>query len=138
MLDMDKPITKHSDDVIRHWDSLPFSQFCIRDQREWFSLLFRGLPFGNPSPEPTEKEKYMFLRDHGFHAIYDTEGAFTDPYLHGISIVVLDASAIDIVEILPVEKIHSEIVGAAKNYYLASSQKELGATGVLSYLREGA
>lgn len=136
MLHMNCPITKHSPAVVKHWDSLPIAQFCVRDQCDWFSQLFRGLPFGNPNPEPTEKEKYRFLVEHGFHAIYDSEGKFTDAYLHGTSIVVLDANIIDIVEVLPVEKIYSEIAGVSQEYYLADCQHELGKTGLPSYLRK--
>lgn len=136
MLQMGKEISKHSQEVQRHWETLPVAQYWAKNRRDWFGNLFRMLPLGNPSPEPSDSQKYVFLREWGFQVMYDADGDYTDSYLCGTSIVVLDEQVIDIIEILPAEQLHLEIIGEAKKYELAGIQQELGKTGVRSFLRE--
>ena len=67
--------------------------------------------------------------------MYDSDGSFTDSYLSGLSIVVLDERVIDIIEVLPVEQLHLETIGEPKQYELADTQQKLGKTEVISFLR---
>lgn len=121
ILDRWKPISKHSPAVQKHWETLPLAQYCAKDSRDWFEDLFRTLPIGNPTPEPSESQKYTFLRERGFHVMYDSDGSFTDGYLSGLSIVVLDERVIDIIEVLPVEQLHLETIGEPKQYEIADT-----------------
>lgn len=130
-----KPISKHNHEVQQHWESLPAAQYWAKESKDWFGDLFRMLPFGNPDPQPSESEKYAFLQKRGFQVMYDTEGAGTDAYLCGTSIVVLDENIIDIVEVLPAEQLLYEMSGDAQQYELGDTQQELGKTGVMSFLR---
>lgn len=135
MLNIRQPISKHSPEVQHHWERLPIAQYLAKESSHWFGDLFRMLPFGNPDPEPSESQKYAFLRKHGFQVMYDTEGAYTDAYLCGTSIVVLDERIIDIIEVIPADALLPEMIGDAKEYELADTLRELGNSSVLSYLR---
>lgn len=133
-----KPIHRHTVEVQKHWELLPVAQYWAKDRKHWFDSLFRTLPIGNPEPAPSDSDKLIFLRDHGFQVVDDFEGDWTDAYVCGPSIVVLDEKILEIIEILPAEQLHAEIVGAPRVYELAETPQPLGETGILSRLRSKA
>jgi hypothetical protein len=137
MLDKEKPISEQSPAVQRHWETLPAANYWAKSHRDWFGNLFTTLPFGNIDIPPLKLETYTydFLRRAGFDVIYDGDGAFTDAYQHGPSVIVLNEAKIQIIEVLPVEHLYDETIGESKKYELADSQASLGTTGLKSYLR---
>jgi hypothetical protein len=137
MLDKEKPISEQAPEVQQHWETLPLANYLAKSHRDWFGNLFKTLPFGNLQLPPMELETYTynFLRRTGFDVIYDGDGPFTDAYQFGPSVIVLNESKIEIVEVLPVEHLHEETVGVPKEYELADFPASLGTTGLQSHLR---
>lgn len=135
-LNIGQPISKQSPEAQEHWEKLPVAHYFAKEyHKDWFRNLFPKFSFGNLDPEPSDLQNFVFLRKHGFQVLFDTEGYHTDPYLAGPTIVVLDENIIDIIEVLPAEALIPETIGEVKKYELAHSLRELGNSGVLSYLR---
>lgn len=123
-----KPITEHAREVFNAWrDQLPLAKSCYSASRNWFTELH---PLN-----VSAKETCLYLRNAGFHAIVDFEGDQVDNYLGGSCILVIDPTAIEIVEVLAVTDIPLEMKRDFHEYTLADSKQPLPETGVLSYLR---
>ena len=135
VLNLQHSIEKQALATQRHWETLPVENYCSKFDIDWFGSLLDGISREPFMERAQEKSKYQFLKERGFQVLYDTEGGNTDPYLHGTTIVVLDESVIDIIEVLPCEQLIYECMGERKDYVLADHLSELGETGLKSYLR---
>lgn len=85
--------------VLQLWESLPVCHSVHIQNQDWFWRLFRdscAFP-DEESFNSCENLRIKLLQDAGFSAISDFEGVFTDSYLHGQTVLLLDTSKIRIV-----------------------------------------
>ncbi|EGR4213424.1 hypothetical protein NTH44_003597 [Vibrio metoecus] len=136
VLTLGNAIFLHNEKVQSHWNSLPVWPSCIQSENWYGELGFTPELSLRKTSILDERKKCRYLRNFGFDAIMDFEsGAFLDSYLHGRSHLLLNPEAIEIIEILKVEQIQSELSGKLRHYTLNATEQPLGTTGVFSKLR---
>ncbi|KAB0482377.1 hypothetical protein F7Q91_02940 [Vibrio chagasii] len=138
ILTLNKLIEDHNLDIKKLWDKLPV-WLSTKRSADWYSQ-FASPPESliDPyAPHLDESERCGLLLSMGIDVLRDFEsGAFVDSYLHGRSHLVLNPSVVDIIEVIDVDSIQSEISGRAKQYLIADDFAPLGASNVMSKLRQ--
>ncbi|MEZ8959512.1 hypothetical protein AB6E94_19015 [Vibrio lentus] len=138
ILTLNKPIQDHSLDIKELWDKLPV-WLSTKQSEDWYYQIAHTPEshIDHRFPLLDEPERCTLLSSMGIDVLRDFEsGAFVDSYLHGRSHLVLNPTIIDIVEVLDVESIQSEIYGTAKQYRLENEYAPFGSTTVMSKLRQ--